>query len=359
PLTPEFPLSLNSARVRDHWHTMTRTALAPELNRHMSEPLLDIHPRDAVRVGLAEGRLARVTTLYGEAIVKARMTDDVREGSLHLPMHWTRVFAPFGRSNQLINPAVDARSGQPEFKHTPARVEPYGETWHGFVMTPRTVDGEEVPTWDPSLIWGDSVIWRRIRHNFAECYEVAGLQALDGFESVVGHGPVLSLDDARTGVSRRIRIEDGQLRGVAFVAPADKRLPGRDWLLERFGDLILSAADRAALLLGRLPGVEDQGKVVCACRGIGEKNIQKAVDDGATTVEAIGHLTGAGTACGSCKGEIKQCLVAHLAGVTAASAAAAQFSFPLTHRGEARSVTFLTGRTRDGSVDLKDGVVAD
>jgi uroporphyrin-III C-methyltransferase len=48
-----------------------------------------------------------------------------------------------------------------------------------------------------------------------------------------------------------------------------------------------------------------------------------------------------------------------LAGVTAASAAAAQFDFPLTHRGEARSVTFLTGRTKDGGVDLRDGLVAD
>jgi uroporphyrin-III C-methyltransferase len=51
--------------------------------------------------------------------------------------------------------------------------------------------------------------------------------------------------------------------------------------------------------------------------------------------------------------------VAHrtIAGVTAASAAAAQFEFPLTHRGEARSVIFLTGRTRDGSTDLDVGAV--
>lgn len=48
-----------------------------------------------------------------------------------------------------------------------------------------------------------------------------------------------------------------------------------------------------------------------------------------------------------------------LPGVTAASAAAAQFSFPLTHRGEARSVTFLTGRTKDGSIDLRDESIND
>lgn len=53
--------------------------------------------------------------------------------------------------------------------------------------------------------------------------------------------------------------------------------------------------------------------------------------------------------------------VAHktLPGVTAASAAAAQFEFPLTHRGEARSVTFLTGRGKDGDIAFEPGVMAD
>lgn len=53
--------------------------------------------------------------------------------------------------------------------------------------------------------------------------------------------------------------------------------------------------------------------------------------------------------------------IAHktLAGVTAASAAAAQFSFPLTHRGEARAVTFLTGRGLDGSIAFEDGTLGD
>jgi uroporphyrin-III C-methyltransferase len=53
--------------------------------------------------------------------------------------------------------------------------------------------------------------------------------------------------------------------------------------------------------------------------------------------------------------------IAHktLPGVTAASAAAAQFAFPLTHRGQARSVTFLTGRTKDGDIDLRQGLIED
>ena len=302
--TPDFPFSLNSARVRDHWHTLTRTALAPELNRHISEPLLDIHPKDARRLGIKDGRLACVTTAYGEAILKARVSDDVREGSLSVPMHWTKSFAPFGRSNQLINPAVDAQSGQPEFKHTPAQVSANNEAWHGFVMTPRDFDAA-LPDFGPD------VVWRRSSHDFADCVEIAGIDAVAVSRLIAG--TVLSLDDVKTGVSRRVRLEDGRLTGVAFVAPIDKRLPPRDWLLERFGDLVLDGKDRAALLIGRLPGVADKGKIVCACRSVGQKTIEAAIHDGALTVDAIGDATTAGTACGSCKGELKQCLVRYAA----------------------------------------------
>ncbi len=296
--TPDFPFSLNSARVRDHWHTMTRTALAPELNRHIAEPLLDIHPKDAKRLGVKDGRLAVVTTAYGEAILRAKVTDDVREGNLSVPMHWTRQFAPFGRANPLVSPSVDPISGQPEFKHTPARVAAYGEAWHGFVMTPRDFDGA-LPTWT-----GDT-IWRRTAHAFADCYEIAGIAPID-----VSTIPVsLTLDDAARGLTRRVRIDDERLTRVIFITPIHKKLPPRDWLLERFGDETLATPDRDALLIGRRPGVEDKGRIICACRSVGEKTIMAAIADGALTVDAIGEATSAGTACGSCKGELKQCLL--------------------------------------------------
>jgi len=297
--SPDFPFSLNSARVRDHWHTMTRTALAPELNRHITEPLLDIHPKDARRLGIKEGRLAIITTAFGEAILKARVTDDVREGNLSVPMHWTRQFAPFGRANALVNPAVDAMSGQPEFKHTPARVAAYNEAWHGFIMAPRDFDGE-LPNFDDA-------VWRRSSHAFADCFEVAGIAPMDISTIEITQ----SLDDLKTGLTRRVRVEDGRLTRVIFIAPIAKRLPPRDWLLERFGDMVLDGKDRAALLIGRLPGVQDKGRIICACRSVGEKTVNAAIDDGALTVGAIGEATTAGTACGSCKGELKQCLLKH------------------------------------------------
>lgn len=300
--TPDFPFSLNSGRVRDHWHTMTRTALAPELNRHISEPILDIHPKDARRLGIREGRLAVVSTAHGEAILKARVTDDVRVGNLHAPMHWTKQFAPFGRSNPMVNPAVDPLSGQPEFKHTPAQVRPFHETWHGFVMTPRDFDGE-FPEFQPDTIW------RRTAHAHADCYEIAGLETPEGADFTA----TATLDDPATGIRRQVRVEQGRLTRVLFIAPIHKKLPPRDWLLDCFGETDLSAEQRAALLIGRMPGVSDKGRIICACSSVGENAITACIDEGATTVEEIGEATRAGTACGSCKGELKQCLLRHAA----------------------------------------------
>ena len=131
-----FPLSLNTGRVRDHWHTLTRTGLAPELCRHAPEPYVEIHPADAEPLAIAEGRLTRIQTAQGEAVAIARLSERQRRGSIFLPMHWTAAFAPDGRVNPLVAARVDPRSGQPEFKHTPARVRPYRETWRGFFSGP-------------------------------------------------------------------------------------------------------------------------------------------------------------------------------------------------------------------------------
>lgn len=307
--TPEFPLSLNSARVRDHWHTMTRTALAPELNRHIPEPFVEVHPQDADKFYITDNRLCQVITFYGDAIFRAKVTEDVRPGAIAVPMHWTRSFAPFGRSNPLINPAVDPISGQPEFKHTPATIKPYGENWHGFIIHT-----------DDELKFGRDVIWRRTPYAHCEVYEIAGRDRAIGFDTLMRSDGLLTLDDPASGVTRRVHIENGRLKSVAFIAPIAKTLPGRDWLAERFGDETLEAADRAAVLLGRLPGVEDQGPLVCACRAVGVKTIEAAIHDGCHTADAVGACTSAGTQCGSCRPEITR-MIARLTAQEKANAA--------------------------------------
>jgi assimilatory nitrate reductase catalytic subunit len=258
-----------------------------------------MHPQDAAAAGLTEGMLARVRTPRGEAVAVAKISDRQRPGALFMPMHWTEAFAPQGRSNHLIGPHRDAASGQPEFKHSPARLTAWRDTWRGFFLSRSRADAPQ----------GAALIWRRAVREACHLHEFAGrgdevernwvAKAL----SASAQGEMLSLDDAAIGSFRRAWIVDGRLERVLFVTEA--KLPPRDWLAGLFEAETLSPLDRMALLAGRPLGpVEDVGPIICACMKVGATTIAKAAAAGATTVEAVGVATGAGTNCGSCRVEI-------------------------------------------------------
>ncbi len=46
--------------------------------------------------------------------------------------------------------------------------------------------------------------------------------------------------------------------------------------------------------------------VICSCAGVTEEDIIKAVKNGATTFEAVGEATEAGTICGVCEDDVKK-----------------------------------------------------
>jgi assimilatory nitrate reductase catalytic subunit len=295
----DYPMSLNTGRVRDHWHTMTRTGLAPELCRHAPEPVVAVHPADGVRFGLTDGELARVETREGVAVVTARFSDRQRPGGVFLPMHWTDAFAPQGRCNPLVEAAVDPVSGQPEFKHTPARISAYGETWRGFFVA-----GEAfaAPT-------GFDLVWRRTPFEGCQVHEFAGLGGAEERAAVAealmsgAEGEMLAMDDPARGALRRAVLRDGRPERVLVMTEMGG-LPARGWIADRFLDDALSLTDRAVLLAGRAPGARDEGRIVCACLRVGTKTLTAAIRAGAVSLDAVGEATGAGTNCGSCRPEI-------------------------------------------------------
>jgi assimilatory nitrate reductase catalytic subunit len=296
-----FSLWLNTGRVRDQWHTMTRSALAPELNLHAPEPYVEIHPDDAAAAALEEGMLARVRTPRGEAVAVARISDRQRRGSLFMPMHWTAAYAPQGRANHLVGPHVDPASGQPEFKHTPARLSAWRDTWRGFYLARSRMDAP----------LGAALIWRRTIREGCHLHEFAGrgdevernwvAKALSA--GAGAQGEMLSFDDPAIGAFRRAWLVGARLERVLFITRG--RLPSRGWLTDLFSAPEISPQDRIALLAGRPLGpVEDVGATVCACLKVGARTIAKACAAGADSVEAVGAATGAGTNCGSCRVEI-------------------------------------------------------
>ncbi|PTS87518.1 MULTISPECIES: nitrate reductase [unclassified Caulobacter] len=301
-----YPLSLNTGRIRDQWHTMTRTGLAADLCRHAPEPFVEMHPADAQAAGVKDGALARVMTVRGEAVVMAKVTDRQRPGDLFMPMHWTDSFAPSGRSNGLIAPHTDPTSGQPEFKHTPARVRPYRETWRGFFLSRLVQDAPSV----------QNLIWRRLPHEACQQHEFAGRGDASEREAVrrtlskAQVGALLSYEDAGSGSRREAWVQDGALTAVLFMTTQDG-LPPRDWLVELFAAPALGVDARSALLLGRPAGPQpDRGALICACLKVGAKAIEAAIAAGAASPEAVGQQTGAGTNCGSCRPEIARMISA-------------------------------------------------
>ncbi|PYN98792.1 MAG: nitrate reductase catalytic subunit [Candidatus Rokuibacteriota bacterium] len=122
-----FPLTLTTGRVRDHWHTLTRTANSPALMARTPEPLLEVHPHDARRAGLHDGDFVEITSRRGKAVAQCRVALTIREGTCFLPFHWGRRFGFYKSANNLTLSARDPLSQQPELKACAVRLRRVSE----------------------------------------------------------------------------------------------------------------------------------------------------------------------------------------------------------------------------------------
>lgn len=308
-VSEQWPLVLNTGRVRDHWHTMTRTAKSARLSAHIPEPFVEVHPRDAERFGVVDGAIATVATALGQAHVRAIVSAGQREGTLFVPMHWNNQFAARARVGALANPAVCPISGEPEFKHTPATIAPFEAAWHGFILASR-----------PLLLAGEDSIdyWVKVPGARFYRYEIAGLQTPDDWPATVrgwlGVGTRsadwLEVFDTAAGRYRAAHMDAGHLEACVFVAPEPAALPDRSWLAGLFTGEPIDESERAGLLAGRpADASQDTGPQICSCFGVGRNTILRAInEDGLNSVSAVGEALDAGTNCGSCKPEIAHLL---------------------------------------------------
>ena len=122
--TPDagYPLTLTTGRVRDHWHTLTRTAKAPALAARTPEPYLEVNAHDARQAGLMDGDFVEITSRRGKAVAQCRVTETIRVGTCFLPFHWGRRFGFYKSANNLTLSARDPLSRQPELKAAAVRV---------------------------------------------------------------------------------------------------------------------------------------------------------------------------------------------------------------------------------------------
>ncbi len=301
----EYPLILNTGRIRDQWHTMTRTGKSPRLSTHEPEPFIQINPEDAQLYRIEDGELVRVSSQWGEAVFRSRLSHDVSTGMVFAPMHWNDQYAGNGTVGAVVNSDRDPYSGQPEFKHTPVKISACQPTWSGFLLSRRRFDMAGQGYWNLSK---GRDLWR---------YEIAGDEMPDNWAEharglLCAHDADVAWSeyfDSSAQVYRAARMVGNQLESCIFIGP-DHHLPNRDWLMALFEKDELSEQERAFLLSGR-PGEsgEDAGPSVCACFGVGRNTLLHAIkEQGLASVAAIGEVLQAGTNCGSCIPELQALL---------------------------------------------------
>jgi assimilatory nitrate reductase catalytic subunit len=296
-----FPFRLNTGRIRDQWHTMTRTGKSPRLATHLAEPFVEVHPEDAATAGLTDGGFARVTSAHGSCVLKVSISEGQRRGSLFAPIHWSGVTASSARVGDLVAPRTDPHSGQPEAKATPAALAPVELPLRGFTRTRRPIAFPEGTWWtrvatargEETRIATDkdSMFWHDLAHNTLG----QDAQLVEYVET-----------DKPQALYRAAAFVDGEFDGCISIGPDDAALRW-DTL-----DQVIAAGppkDGAppVVMLCQPDTNAAAGPTVCACFDVGLNTVRDALRAGeVSTVEDIARQFKAGTNCGSCLPELKR-----------------------------------------------------
>ena len=291
-LTPAHPFRLNTGRIRDQWHTMTRTAKSPRLSQHLAEPFVEIHPNDAMRLGIQADELVQLSNAQGRCVLRALISASAAPGQLFAPMHWTGETASAARIDVLVPGIVDPISGQPESKAAAVAAQLYAAQWFGFAVSATPLQPQ-------------SEYWARARVQGGWRMELAGLTTPEDWVQyarqlfALPEAEAATVIDAKRGLARIAFHAEGRLLAALFVGPEPVAV-ARDHLSSRLNEA------SPAILAGR-PSADmpDPGATVCACLNVGINTIREAIQSGrALSVAALGEALGAGTSCGSCRPEL-------------------------------------------------------
>lgn len=307
-ISAEYPLILNTGRIRDQWHTMSRTGLSASLSQHRAEPYCELHPQDALKYGLKDAELVEVKSAWGSCVLRVQFSQNIRRGQIFAPIHWNDQFASDARIGKVVNPVVDPISGEPEFKHTPVMIQPFYTQWQG-VLYVREGFEQKIQTMIKNTVW-----WSKTQTTQAIRYELADRRR---FSDITGQIKSLlafddesfewlNLEDQTAHISHSVVLQDGQLIASFYIAPA-ALLPDRDWVAGLFRRERLSALHRKALLAGQAMSMgNSEGPLVCSCFKVGKNRIIQIIKDKNITHEKqVTACLKAGGNCGSCLPEIR------------------------------------------------------
>ncbi|BAK76297.1 assimilatory nitrate reductase (NADH), alpha subunit [Pseudogulbenkiania sp. NH8B] len=309
-VSAQYPLRLTTGRLRDHWHTMSRTALVPGLTRHVEEPVLSLNPRDLDRYHLKEGDLARIKSRRGAIVLPVAADDNLRPGMAFLPMHWGGAYMAGNGVNALTLGKVDPVSRQPELKHAAIALESARLPWRLTLLVKGDVAQlrQRLTPWLArfpyavllSVVAGGAAV--RLKLAAESAPEAALLEALA--DTVTPADAMLAaFDDPARSVLRRVWL-NGKVP-CAYLLAGDVRA---DEALSDWFDDGETPDSLARLLMGGGTLIH-RSRVVCACTGVREDAIVQAIATGCD-VERLKSGLGCGSGCGSCVPELTRMVAA-------------------------------------------------
>ena len=231
-------------------------------------------PTMPIRYGVADGDFARVTTDYGQCMLKVVVSERQQRGMLFAPIHWSEANASAARVGALVAPFTDPFSGQPENKATPASIAPYEYVFRGFALSRKPLELPGACLVDAR--GGQRRLWLSASPTMPT--------SRDGNP---GCGRSPATISPNTGILAaafiaRPRLPADRIETCLFVGPA--RDAG-DWNVVKslFAADALSDDQRRMLLSGKsADGLASAGPIVCACFGVGRNTICDAIAAGAT-----------------------------------------------------------------------------
>jgi len=292
-----YPLTLNTGRIRDQWHTMTRTARTSTLLSHIDQPFVAMHPDTAAAAGLIDGDLAQVSTKGGSINVVTVVDQGMGNHQLFVPIHWNDQYASSARVDTLVAPIIDAVSGQPEFKYSRAAlVKIAAPVWASLVSRSK-LDCTQFINWTAAPL----------SDGLGFIYQVA-IEANINWEDFIAakrltdQGPAQAYEhfsDPSNSDQRLICFSDQSIELAIFSHQDKNALPDNLWIRALLSQPV--AETYWPLLSGTATA---DGKLICSCFKVSEQAIVAAIADGANSATALGQQLKCGTNCGSCIPEL-------------------------------------------------------
>ncbi|MDU8431405.1 molybdopterin-dependent oxidoreductase [Pseudomonas syringae pv. actinidifoliorum] len=308
----QYPLTLNTGRLRDQWHGMSRTGTAARLFGHVSEALLSLNPQEMLGHDLQNGDLVKLISRRGELLLPVSSDDSVFAGQAFLPMHWGDRFLK-GGVNVLTQPAFDPVSKQPELKHSGVRIEKAWLPWQFFALIEGNVQQHMErlrPLCEAFTYLSMGLIGRErpalvVRAASAEAPDSTLLQHIDSLLNL-DEGPVMAYDDPKRSIGKRVRIDNGRITAIRLAGET----LAQHWLQTLWLEERVDTALRRWLLapLSSEPGKDStlpRDKTLCNCMNVSQSAVVSGIERGLDLNQLKTQL-GCGTQCGSCVPEIKR-----------------------------------------------------